>query len=380
MNKTIILLIGGFLGAGKTTLMKRAADALRACGRRVGVITNDQAADMVDTRLFQLAGIPVREVSGSCFCCNFPALTRAMDALREEEGAEIIIAESVGSCTDLSATIMQPLKASFADRYAMRPISVALDPERLREAFPDRLSTSPASGDKGTRLHPSAAYIVRKQLEEADVILINKSDILTEDEKRAVTALLEEQYPKTPVLKLSALTGEGADDWLALAMREEEGGGRLAEVDYDVYAEGEAILGWLNASVELSAKGTADWDAFFRTLFESMAEGFCSGLQDVGHVKLLLSAGGESMAGNLVSTGGRPFLAGGLSSRHSRAELLVNARVETTPARLESLALDLLREACGKYDLACNPRHLKCLSPGRPEPTWRYDHVVGAAV
>lgn len=378
MDKTILLLIGGFLGAGKTTLMKRAADALHAGGRRVGVITNDQAAGMVDTRLFQLAGIPVREVSGSCFCCNFPALTQAMDSLRTEEGAEIIIAESVGSCTDLSATIMQPLKASFADRYAMRPISVVIDPERLREAFPGRLTASPESEGKNTRLHASAAYIVRKQLEEADVILVNKSDILTPDEKRAVTAVLEEQYPATLVLELSALTGEGADHWLALAMQGEEAGARLAEVDYDVYAEGEAILGWLNASVELSAKAGADWNAFFRTLFESMAEGFRSGLQDVGHVKLLLSAGGESLAGNLVSTGKRPFLTGGVSSRHSRAELLVNARVETTPARLESLALALLREACGKYDLACKPRDLKCLSPGRPEPTWRYDHVVGA--
>ena len=380
MKKATVLFIGGFLGAGKTSLMKRAVERLAVGGRRVGVITKDQAAGMVDTRVFELAGIPVREVSGSCFCCNFPALIRAMDSLRGEEGVEIILAESVGSCTDLSATILQPLKAGFADRYETRPLSVAVDPQRLRDAFPTLPADASNSNEEKIRLHGSAAYIVRKQLEEADIILVNKTDRLDDSAREAATSLLTDKYPHVPVMPLSALTGEGVEAWLLLAMREKSSGNRLAEVDYDIYAEGEAVLGWLNVSMKLTAKNRiVDWKKFFQALIGGLGRRFRSRGQNIGHLKLLLSAGEEYLAGNLIRAGGQPSLRGGISSRPSRAELLINARVETNPARLKELVLTELRGLYELYGLEPEPLAMHCFSPGRPAPTWRYNHVVSLA-
>ena len=71
MNKTRIVFVGGFLGAGKTTLLWRAAEMLMKRGKRVGLITNDQAPDLVDTKWLAQEGLNVREVAGSCFGCNF---------------------------------------------------------------------------------------------------------------------------------------------------------------------------------------------------------------------------------------------------------------------------------------------------------------------
>ncbi|HBT77267.1 MAG TPA: hypothetical protein DEB39_10180, partial [Planctomycetaceae bacterium] len=76
---TKLILVGGFLGSGKTTLLAEAAKTLTAEGKTVGLITNDQAPDLVDTRLLsRIDGLvgkgpegSVVEVSGSCFCCNF---------------------------------------------------------------------------------------------------------------------------------------------------------------------------------------------------------------------------------------------------------------------------------------------------------------------
>ena len=69
--RTRLQLIGGFLGAGKTTLINRLAQRYADEGRRVGVVTNDQGRFLIDTEFAKLHGFNVEEVTGSCFCCNF---------------------------------------------------------------------------------------------------------------------------------------------------------------------------------------------------------------------------------------------------------------------------------------------------------------------
>lgn len=78
MNPTRLILVGGFLGAGKTTLLWEAAQRIINSGQRVGLITNDQAPELVDTALLSRNDVKVAEVSGSCFCCNFDGLINAM--------------------------------------------------------------------------------------------------------------------------------------------------------------------------------------------------------------------------------------------------------------------------------------------------------------
>ena len=110
-----------------------------------------------------------REVTGSCFCCNFPALLDAALTLENRLHADVLVAEPVGSCADLSATILQPLKDRHARDFRLARLSVVADPLRIEAALAPQV----------TDLHPSAAYIVRKQLEEADLIVLNKADLLS---------------------------------------------------------------------------------------------------------------------------------------------------------------------------------------------------------
>ena len=131
--KTRVLIIGGFLGAGKTTTIWSAAKALSQAGHKVGIITNDQASELVDTRFLETAGGKTAEVSGSCFCCNFPGFMAAVQSLIDD-GANLIVAEPVGSCTDLSATILQPVKDKFPE-LDLAPLTVLVDPVRLKEAL-----------------------------------------------------------------------------------------------------------------------------------------------------------------------------------------------------------------------------------------------------
>src|SRR5215212_5945599 len=75
------VMIGGFLGAGKTTAIIKFAEYLKGKGKRVGLITNDQSIDLVDTARVKAAGFPVEEITGGCFCCKFESLVDASATL-----------------------------------------------------------------------------------------------------------------------------------------------------------------------------------------------------------------------------------------------------------------------------------------------------------
>src|SRR5213595_3012944 len=163
------VMVGGFLGAGKTTALGRLARLYQARGQRVGVVTNDQAHDLVDTNTFRAQGLATEEVPGACFCCRFDDLIGKVGALSAGERPDVILAEPVGSCTDLVATVVQPLKDLYGDRFEVGPYPVLFKPSHGLKIL---------RGDAGSGFSPKAAYIFLKQLEEADAVVVNRLDEL----------------------------------------------------------------------------------------------------------------------------------------------------------------------------------------------------------
>ena len=162
------VLIGGFLGAGKTTA-NLDCRATRRRGQRVGLITNDQSTGLVDTALLGSQGFPTAEVTGGCFCCKFNSLVEAAEKLQQEARPEVFIAEPVGSCTDLKATVSYPLRRMYGDQYQIAPLSVLVDPLRAMRVL---------GLAAGKSFSPKVHYIYNKQLEEAEILVINKCDLL----------------------------------------------------------------------------------------------------------------------------------------------------------------------------------------------------------
>src|SRR6516162_533900 len=98
-SKARYIMIGGFLGAGKTTAVARLAQHLSGQGLRVGVITNDQGRNLVDTAMLRAQGFATEEIPGGCFCCRFNSLVEAVHKLAATLRPDVFIAEPVGSCT-----------------------------------------------------------------------------------------------------------------------------------------------------------------------------------------------------------------------------------------------------------------------------------------
>ncbi len=365
MKKVQLMFIGGFLGAGKTTLLWRAAELLMKRGKRVGLITNDQAPDLVDTKWLAEKGLSVREVAGSCFCCNFAGLIYATEKLLASD-VDVLIGEPVGSCTDLSATILQPLKDRFDARFDLAPLSVLADPLRLTDIL----------GRNSDALHPDAAYIFRKQLEEADLLVVNKSDLLSDQGRRGIDELLKAQFPHASARYLSARHGAGLEQWLDEVLSTRRAGSRIVDVDYDLYAEGEAVLGWLNADIRLFAvTDPVEWETFCLGLLRGLQMESRERHARIGHIKLLLTTNTGHCIGNLTDHKSEPFLQGRLAGSPPEASLTLNARMEVSPEELERMVRGTLENAAGRC-VRIEIRNLRCLRPGRPRPTHRYDTVV----
>src|SRR2546430_15462489 len=103
-------MVGGFLGAGKTTTLARLARHYLSRGRRVGLVPNDQAQDLVDTNSLRAQGFAVEEVIGPPSCSRFDAYVTKFGRLQDGRRPDVLLAEPVGSCTDLVATVVQPLR------------------------------------------------------------------------------------------------------------------------------------------------------------------------------------------------------------------------------------------------------------------------------
>ncbi len=365
MKAAKLILVGGFLGAGKTTLLCETARLMKQRGLIAGLVTNDQAPELVDTAFLKHDEAKVAEVNGSCFCCNFNGMIEAMENLKKEAEIDIIIAEPVGSCTDLSATIIQPLKHMLQRDLVVSPLTVMADPLRLADIL--------NGGHAG--LNPKTAYILKKQLEESDIILISKADILTPGELNQLKEKSAIRFPDAEIKSVSSVTGEGIEEWIMEVLSRNDSGNHLAEVDYDIYAEGEALMGWLNCTIELSGL-RADWNKFARQFLSNLSRQLDHMNASVGHVKLILESGRGFITGNLTGSG-ETINFRNQAENDLHATLTLNARVEMNPEILETIVKEAFQSMVTN-DITYQFKTLRSLSPGRPVPTFRFDHVVAS--
>ncbi|MHB8971193.1 MAG: GTP-binding protein [Pirellulaceae bacterium] len=367
MSLMRFVLIGGFLGAGKTTTIARLARSYYDQGLKVGIVTNDQAADLVDTHALRAAGFDVGEVAGSCFCCNFAGLASAIEQLESHQRPDVILAEPVGSCTDLVATVIQPLRQLHQNRFAVAPYGVILKPSHGRKI----LSNAPKAG-----FSPQAAYIFRKQLEEADFIIINRVDELRPEEILELSHLLAAEYPAVPLVRMSAKTGTGFDALRELLDQQGHFGRRILELDYDVYAAGEAELGWLNSRMRVTATVQFSLDDLTLNIIRRLQSSFSACAAEPAHLKAIGMSEEFHAVANLVSSDTSAVLSQASHCQTQQADVIVNARVAIDPQILEEQVKAAVQTVCQSVGAAPEFLHTQSFRPGRPNPTYRYAEAL----
>jgi hypothetical protein len=208
--------------------------------------------------------------------------------------------------------------------------------------------------------------------------VVNRIDELSSNELSEIVARLEERHPRVPILKVSAKSGEGFDAYFDFLSQEGDFGRRLLDIDYDVYADGEAELGWLNSSVELASKSAIDLDAYLLGVVDNLRAKLQAEGAETAHLKTIGLADGGYGVANLVHREGDAELSLPSKAAVKSAEVIVNARVAVAPERLQELVERAVRETASSFGAAAVVTQTQSFRPGRPVPTHRVTELAPA--
>jgi len=352
-----LCLVSGFLGSGKTTAITTASKMLLRDKLRVAIITNDQGSQLVDTALTTNLKIPTGEIKNGCLCCNYDQFHSEIRRLNQSTSPDIIFAEAVGSCADLVATVINPTLRF--DPSATTTLSVFADGPVLLSMLEGRSSF----------ISEDIQYIYKKQLEEASILVVNKSDMLDHGGITRIKTILDSEYPQKTLLFQDSMDETSTRKWVTL-INEKNGTKKFSSVDmdYNKYAQGEAALAWLDASVVIHSKGKAIKKGF--DFIYTMGDAISRRQLAIGHLKFYAQSGDWEQ--KISYTSNHQKTNQGAENRVAdHTSILINARVETDPDQLREIFYQTMSNT---QDLTCHIELIKLDSfrPGYPRPTYRF--------
>jgi G3E family GTPase len=164
--------IGGFLGAGKTTTVRHLLGQLPA-GERVAVVVNDFGEAEIDAAILSEDGHTLRAIPGSCVCCTAPeGFAATVRDLLDQVDRILVEPTGLARASDLVDTLR---RAPYADKLSLGPLVVVVDPHLL-----------------ASELLPHDA---QDQVELADVVVLNRTDLAAPDELARARRRLEQLWP-----------------------------------------------------------------------------------------------------------------------------------------------------------------------------------------
>ena len=200
-----VTVVSGSLGAGKTTMVNHVLEQVQETDETVAVVVNDMGELNVDAELIEgpVSGEDgdLVELSGGCICCQLQDELRQRTAeLARNHDFDYLLVESSG------VSEPTPVAQNFVSGSGLYPGPYELDTTATvvdADVFDDII------GDAGTEAEelgadaPGATKpiedILMDQIEFSDVLVLNKCDLLTEDELDRVEAVLRELKPDAAV-------------------------------------------------------------------------------------------------------------------------------------------------------------------------------------
>jgi len=189
------MIIGGFLGSGKTTTIRKLVEYLGAQGQRTAIIVNEIGEVGIDGDIISEGGVETREITSGCVCCTLRiSMEHTLRSLITSYRPDTIIIEPTGIA--FPRQIKSNIESMGLPDIRFTPIVNLVDPCRL----------SPDAGD--------LQNFVRNQIEDAEVLGINKVDLIGPEKLLETCLLLRKLNPKARIVHFSARQGGEALDKL----------------------------------------------------------------------------------------------------------------------------------------------------------------------
>src|SRR3989344_2020686 len=172
-----ISILTGYLGAGKTTLLQHIIKNLK---KKFAIIMNEFGEIGIDTEIIQGKNVNIAELTGGCVCCSLAGeFEEAIKEVREKYNPELIIVETTGIAEP--DALLTDVSSTFPDLILDSVITIV---------DADAVVRFPQLGRTGIA-----------QIEMADLILLNKIDLVTESQRVELKAKLRTRNPKAPIIE-----------------------------------------------------------------------------------------------------------------------------------------------------------------------------------
>ena len=357
--KTKVVFLGGYLGAGKTTLAFHLARALHKQGKSVSVVLNDQGNVLVDTQFMKNAGVDVREVIGACFCTKFDEFVKNARSLVAMGRPDVILAEPIGTSTSLMSSVIVPMKSLYKDEFQVCPLFVVVDgPRALAEM--EQIDSLEFASRKIIPIH---------QMHEAEIMVISKTDLMSEDERIELKKRLSCQVADAETIEFSSVDQRNISNILDIINSDRETAKLAPSVDQKVFSAEKSSMGWYSATCKLvSGDEKVDIYNLLTDIMKGIANRFRT--DDVAHVKILFSSPKAGAKISLVESsiqiddlkGGRYF--------QGEGEFVLNSRVRSPPQRLQLTIEEILETTFSNAGIKVTEKKVACFVPKPDAPKY----------
>lgn len=278
-----VMIIGGFLGSGKTTTIQKISRQLSDAGKRTAIIVNEIGEIGLDGETLKNPGIITEELTSGCICCTLKiSMQYTLQTLEEEFRPDIVIIEPTGIA--FPGQIREEIEVMGLSELSFAPVVTLVDPGRF-----------------GTEAKEIPRFI-ETQVKEAEILGINKVDVAPAEIVMATEKMLIELNPEARILKFSAKLGDEQFENLLghLALpgiekpsREKKNSIELSEVS------AHSVLYTLSSYNFNSEKGERLIEESLQTIRDRVKE---INPNFIGHVKLSLKLPDSMIRGSVTSS------------------------------------------------------------------------------
>jgi len=275
------MVVSGFLGAGKTTSMIAFAEYINNKGGKAAVIANDLGAkNIVDARYTDKQGCLVTEIGGGCICYQTENLVDKLRRLWDTENVELVMSDIPGCGIGALDHVYHKLNNLYPGEFQLAPFLVITDPERLRMIMPEKAQLN---------LPKDMVYLLNAQIAEADAVVLNKIDLLNDDEINKYLALLQSVCPDVPVFAVSAKEKTNIKDVVDYILSHET---KLKVIDIgyggEEFIAAEKKMSWYNSQFFLKTNDgrTFDGNEFISAFIEAVRKKVTENKRNIPHLKI----------------------------------------------------------------------------------------------